>query len=129
MLTYDERIALGQRFQSALLSRDWDSLRAILTDDASWVLPGDNIISGLAAGADAVVERAKLIASYSVSFTLEQVVVSPTNMALRIHNTAERNGLKLDEYLATVCTITEDGLISYIETYLSDVNGMNAFFV
>jgi hypothetical protein len=34
----------------------------------------------------------------------------------------------LDEHLATVCRI-KDGRIASIETYLSDVDGMNAFFV
>jgi uncharacterized protein len=48
-------------------------------------------------------------------------------MALAIHNQASRGDLVLDEYLATVCTIS-DGKISKIETYLSDVDGMNAFF-
>jgi ketosteroid isomerase-like protein len=33
----------------------------------------------------------------------------------------------LDEHLATVCTL-RDGRIVAIETYLSDLDGMNAFF-
>ncbi|WP_328606237.1 hypothetical protein OG943_40860 [Amycolatopsis sp. NBC_00345] len=33
----------------------------------------------------------------------------------------------LDEHLATVCTL-QDGKVAAIETYLSDVDGMNAFF-
>ncbi|MDN7451277.1 hypothetical protein QZM03_28475, partial [Burkholderia multivorans] len=43
------------------------------------------------------------------------------------HNTARRNDLVLDEHLATVCTL-RDGKIAAIETYLSDLPGMNAFF-
>jgi hypothetical protein len=38
-----------------------------------------------------------------------------------------RGDLHLDEHLATVCTI-EDGKIRRIETYLSDVDGMDVFF-
>lgn len=48
-------------------------------------------------------------------------------MALALHNTARRGDLELDEHLATVCTV-QDGRVTRIETYLSDVDGMNAFF-
>jgi ketosteroid isomerase-like protein len=98
-----------------------------MTPDVTWTLPGDNRISGTAAGVDAVIARAELIARYGPSFELEHVLVSRDNMALSIHNQATRGDLVLDEHLATVCTIT-DGRISRIETYLSDVDGMNAFF-
>ena len=73
-------------------------------------------------------EHAELIASYGLTFTLEHILVSRDNMALALHNTAQRADAVLDEYLSTVCRIT-DGLIVSIETYLSDVAGMNAFFV
>ncbi len=48
-------------------------------------------------------------------------------MALSLHNTATRGQLRLDEYLSIVCFV-RDGKIAAIETYLSDVDGMNAFF-
>lgn len=78
-------------------------------------------------GADAVVERAKKIASYGLRFELLHILSSRTDVALHLHNTAERDGVKLDEYLATILRI-EEGKIVVIETFLSDVAGMNAFF-
>nr|WP_247690546.1 hypothetical protein [Streptomyces sp. B15] len=89
---------------------------------------GDDAISGTADGADAVVERAQLIASYGLDFELLHLLVSMENMALSLHNTARREDAVLDEYLATVCRL-RDGRIASIETYLSDVPGMDAFFV
>jgi hypothetical protein len=74
-----------------------------------------------------VIARAQLIASYGVSFALLHVLVSQENMALALHNEARRGDLLLDEHLATVCRIDE-GKIAAIETYLSDVDGMNKFF-
>ncbi|MDR6827680.1 ketosteroid isomerase-like protein [Bosea sp. BE271] len=118
---------LAKAFHAALVSRDWPAMRALFHDDASWTLPGDNAISGTAMGADAVVERAKLIASYGLSFKLENILLSRHNMALALHNTAERDGVRLDEKLATVCRLRE-GRIAEIETFLSDVPGMNRFF-
>jgi ketosteroid isomerase-like protein len=124
MLTPED---LARRFHAALTAGDWTALRSSLTDDARWVLPGDNAISGTAEGGDAVVARAQLIASYGVSFKLNHILLSRTNMALSLHNTAERNGRYLDEHLATVCRL-RDGRIFEIETFLSDIQGMNLFF-
>lgn len=118
---------LARRFHTALVARNWTTMRALFTDDATWTLPGDNYISGRAEGADAVVGRAQLIASYGLSFALEHVLLSRDNMALALHNTADRDGVRLDEHLATVCRL-RDGHIYEIETFLSDVPGMNRFF-
>ncbi|WP_399084188.1 nuclear transport factor 2 family protein [Streptomyces sp. BBFR2] len=128
MSTDTTALALGHRFHQALVARDWDGIRALLHPDATWTLPGDNTVSGTAEGAGAVVDRARLIASYGLDFALLHVLVSRENVALSLHNTARREDAVLDEYLATVCTL-RDGRIARIETYLSDVPGMNAFFV
>ncbi|MFB9836280.1 hypothetical protein [Actinoallomurus acaciae] len=90
----------------------------------TWTLPGDNTVSGT----DAVVRHAQKIAGYGLDFELLHVLVSRENVALSLHNTARRDDAVLDEYLSTVCRL-RDGKITDIETYLSDVPGMNAFFV
>ena len=118
---------LAHHFHSALTSADWTGLRDLLHADATWTLPGNNVVSGTAVGGEAVVERARVIAGYGLSFELEHILLSRDNMALALHNTAERNGLRLDEHLATVCRL-RDGRIAEIETYLTDVPGMDRFF-
>lgn len=127
MHSHETKLEIATRFHTALSKRDWASIRSLLTDDASWVLPGDNRISGPAIGADEVVARARLIASFGLNFQLKHILVSRDNVALSLHNTATRDDRKLDEHLATVCTL-RDGKIARIETYLSDLPGMNAFF-
>ena len=99
----------------------------MFTDDATWTLPGSNAISGRAEGGDEVVARGRKIAAYGLKFELLHILESRDNVALALHNTAERDGVVLDEYLATVCRL-RDGKIMEVETYLSDVDGMNAFF-
>jgi ketosteroid isomerase-like protein len=98
------------------------AIRALLTDDAKWVLPGDNLISGKAIGADDVTARAQKIAGFGLTFALERILVSPDNFALSLHNTATRQGRVLDEHLATVCFL-RDGKIAAIETYLQTLTG------
>ncbi|MFJ8098212.1 nuclear transport factor 2 family protein [Streptomyces griseofuscus] len=128
MARYEVQHQLGKKFHTYLTAGDWEGIRSLLTDDATWTLPGDNTISGTAVGAEAVVERAKKIASYGLDFELLHILVSRENMALSLHNTARRGDVRLDEYLSTVCRL-RDNKIANIETYLSDVPGMNAFFV
>lgn len=118
---------LATTFHRALTTRNWELLREIMAPDVRWTLPGDNAISGTADGVDAVIARAEQIAGYGLNFALEHVLVSRDNMALGLHNTARRGDLVLDEHLATVCFL-RDGRIAEIETYLSDLPGMNAFF-
>ena len=119
--------ALAKAFHSALVASDWNGMRALFHEDAVWTLPGDNVISGQANGVDEVIDRAKLIASYNLSFALKHILLSRDNMALGLHNTAERDGIRLDEHLATVCRL-RDGRIAEVETFLSDVPGMDRFF-
>lgn len=127
MVSDDYKLTIARQFHVALVQKDWGALRALLTDDCAWVLPGDNAISGPAVGADAVVDRARLIASFGLDFKLKHILISRNNMALSLHNTATRGSLVLDEHLSTVCTLRGQK-IAAIETYLSDVTGMNAFF-
>lgn len=128
MSSYETQHQLGKQFHAYLTAGDWDGIRTLLADDVTWSLPGDNTISGTAEGAEAVVQRAEQIASYGLTFELLHILVSAENMALSLHNTARRGDVQLDEYLSTVCRL-RDGKIANIETYLSDVPGMNAFFV
>ncbi|MDQ1292816.1 MAG: uncharacterized protein QG608_696 [Actinomycetota bacterium] len=74
-----------------------------------------------------MIDHAELIAGHGITFRPLHVLVSRDNMALNLHNTGRRGDMVLDEYLATVCTI-RNGRIVAIETYLSDVEGMNAYF-
>jgi ketosteroid isomerase-like protein len=128
MSDHHAQLDIARRFYAALVARDWSAIRVLLTDEAEWTLPGDNTISGTAKGADAVVDRARKIASYGLNFELLHILVSRDNVALSLHNTAQQDERILDEHLATVCRL-KDGKIAAIETFLSDVDGMNAFFI
>jgi len=124
--TANETIA--KTFLTSLRAKDWAAMRTCMRDDITWSLPGTGPISGLAVGVDATIEKAQKIASYWLTFTLLHLLEGEHGFALSLNNTAERDGLKLDEFLATVCVVRE-GRIASITTYLSDVAMLNAFFV
>ncbi len=119
---------IGQQFLEALQSRDWNLLRSIMTDDIVWTLPGTSLISGDAGGVDVVIARAQRIVSYGLTFNLKGVLIGQAGLALSLHNTARKGTRSLDEHLATVLTL-RDEKICEINTYLSDVEMVNAFFV
>jgi Ohr subfamily peroxiredoxin len=125
--SHEVKIVVGHRFYEAVVTRDWRALRTLLRDDATWTLPGESAVSGTFIGAEAIVEHVRRIAGYGVRFELLHVLVSRDHLALDLHNTGSRADASLDEHLATVLRLRE-GRIAEIETYLSDVPGMNAFF-
>ena len=128
MTTDEHKKTIAQQFLEALRSRDWRLLRSIMTDDIVWTLPGPSLISGEASGVDAVIGRAQRIVSYGLTFNLNHILIGQSGLALSLHNTARKGTQSLDEHLATVCTL-RDGKICEINTYLSDVEMVNAFFV
>jgi uncharacterized protein len=128
MINHQTQLDIARSFLAAISTCDWNAMRALLTEDAHWTLPGENTISGTANGADAVVERARKITSYGLNFKLQNVLVGSDSVALSLHNTARQGDRVLDEYLASVCQF-KDSKIAAIETFLSDIDGMNAFFI
>ncbi|MDQ1295930.1 MAG: uncharacterized protein QG608_3817 [Actinomycetota bacterium] len=127
MTTERTKQYLAATFLRALATGDRSLLRTILDPQVTWTLPGENRISGTACGLTAVLDHVELITGYGITITPLHVLVSRDNMALNLHNTGRRGALVLDQHLATVCTIHDDRIVA-IETYLSDVEGMNAFF-
>ncbi len=128
MNTEAKKIHLANQFLTGLRTRDATLLRFILRDDATWTLPGHSLVSGEARGADAVIARAQTIAGYGLTFKLTHILIGAQGVALSLHNTARRGEVVFDQHLATVLTL-DDGKVSAINTYLADVEMLNAFFV
>jgi ketosteroid isomerase-like protein len=118
----------GNDFLTALKNRDWPLMHSLLTNDATWTLPGTSILSGEAIGADAVLNRAKQLRNFGVAVQLNHVLTGKKGVTLSLHNTSMRGSLILDEQVSIVCEVI-NGKISKITTHLNDVEGINAFFV
>ena len=119
---------VAKQFLEFLRERDWESMRSIMSEHVVWNLPGRSSISGRAEGVAAVIARAQKIVSYGLSFQLKHLLFGQDGVTLSLHNTARRGNLVLDEHLATAMTLQE-GKITAINTYLSDIDMANAFFV
>jgi uncharacterized protein len=128
IMDLERRRELARRFQTSLASRDWMMLRSLLADDADWKVPGNAKISGHVEGAEAIVERFASVTRYEVNFAMQNVLFSRDNFAMTFHNTATQGDRKLDMRLATICRVSRDK-IGNIETFVSDVDQLNTFFV
>jgi hypothetical protein len=69
-MTVGEKIEIRDKVHAALAARDWSALRALLADDATWALPGDNPILEKAVGADEVTALAQRIAGFGLNVAL-----------------------------------------------------------
>lgn len=123
-----KKLKVGEQFLTALKTRDWALMHSVLTADASWTLPGTSLLSGEAAGADAVINRARQLRNFGVAVQLHNVLAGEPGVILSLNNTAMRGSLVLDEQVAIVCDVS-NGKICRITTHLSDVEGINTFFV
>lgn len=126
--TDEEKLYIATTFLTALKNNEWDTMLSILAPHATWTLPGTSVLSGLADGADAIIRRAQGLKHFGVKFQLKDILYGLHGVTLSLHNTASRNNLILDEQVAIVCQIDEGKIIS-MATYLSDVAGINAFFI
>jgi uncharacterized protein len=127
-MTEAEKKEIAQRFIPARSNRDANLLKSIMTDDVVWSLPGKSLMSGEAHGVDAILKRSETLHRYEVKIELEHVVFGYQDVALHLHNTAKRGDQILDEHLTTVCSL-RGNKIRRLDTFLSDVEMLNAFFV
>jgi hypothetical protein len=126
-MTDQEKKDLAITFITALRARDVKTFQRIMADDVVWSLPGSCLVSGLAEGVDGILKRANTLVGYGVNLEILHVVFGYEGVALLLHNTANRNGKILDEYLTTVCTL-RNNRIARLDTYISDIPMLNAFF-
>jgi ketosteroid isomerase-like protein len=127
-MTEEEKKEVTRKFYTAIDARDINLMKAIVTDDVVWTLPGKSLMSGEARGADAIVKRAEILHRYGVKVEIEHVVYGFKDVALHLHNTGKQGGKLLDEHLTNVYVL-RGNKICRIDTFISDVDMLNAFFV
>jgi len=127
-MTETEKKEIAEGFITGLSNRDANLLKSIMTDDVVWSLPGKSLMSGEAHGVDAILKRSETLHRYEVKIELEHVVFGYQDVALHLHNTGKRGDKILDEYLTTVCSL-RGNKIRRLDTFISDVQMLNAYFV
>ncbi len=108
-------------------THDVSLLESLLTEDVVWSLPGKSLMSGEAQGVAGILKRAEILQQYEVNVGLEHIVYGHQGVGLLLHNTGKHGGKTLDEHLTTVCLLRGDK-IARLDTYISDVDMLNAYF-
>ena len=84
-------------------------------------------MSGEAHGVDAILKRANTLQGFNVKIEIEHVVHGLQYVALHLHNTGRYGGKVLDEHLTTVIHL-DGGKIRRLDTFISDIPMLNAYF-
>ncbi|TCO52296.1 nuclear transport factor 2 family protein [Actinocrispum wychmicini] len=128
----EDLLEIGRNFFYSMIGQDWPTVRALITDDIVWTMPGTSRISGTVQGKDAVVERVKRVAAAGVRLPrieLRHMLVGETTVMVFLYNKAVADdGREIDEHLASIYHIRNDKVVA-IDTLVTDVDGINAFFI
>lgn len=124
----EQKTVIANAFLSAMKQNEWQKMSELMMDAVTWTLPGNSILSGKTSGEASVIKRAQSLKKFGVMFELQHVLYGFTGFTLSLHNTASRDNLILDEYVAIVFELHGDKICS-MATHLSDVDGINRFFV
>ncbi len=119
---------IADDFIRGLRTRDGKLLQSIMKEHVVWSLPGKSLMSGEAHGVEAILKRSEILGRYGVTITVEYVLYGFKDVALSLHNTGKLDGRVLDEHLTSVLLL-EGEQISRINTYISDVPMLDAYFV
>ena len=127
-MTDEQKKALAIDFATAVRTRDQEMLQSLVTDDVLWSLPGTSLMSGEVQGVDGILMRAEILAVFKVNVQVKHVVVGYKDVGLLLHNTGRKGEKVLDEHLTTILVLSGTK-ICHLETLISDVPMLNAYFV
>jgi hypothetical protein len=126
-MTNAERTHFAETFIASLRAQDAGLLSTICSEAVVWSLPGTCPISGEATGVDGIMKRAHGLATRNVKLEILHVLYGFEGFAIMLNNTGTFEGKVLNEYLTTVAQV-RDGKIDRLDTYISDVEMLNAYF-
>lgn len=126
-MTESERKPIAEAFIRSLRTLNAELLASTCTGDVEWTLPGSCVVSGVAVGVAGIMKRAHGLAAHAVNLEILHVLYGLEDVAIMLHNTSQQDGRVLDEYLTTVCLL-RGNRIHRLNTYISDVPMLNAFF-
>src|SRR5271154_4815773 len=126
-MTEQDKKHLVTSFIEALRAGNADGFRSIITDDVLWTLPGTSLVSGVAKGVEGILKCASCIVEFGANVEIQHIVLGYEGVVLLLHNTGKRNGRILDEHLTTVLTL-RNGKIARLDTYISDIEMVDAYF-
>src|SRR5262249_29830456 len=97
------------------------------TPDIVWTIPGTSVVSGQATGVGEVIRLADTFAEYGLHITPQGFAFGRDTVAVKLHDTGEHNGKRLDQDVVNVLTIRDDKIAS-VTANLADIGAFDAYF-
>ncbi|WP_369255360.1 nuclear transport factor 2 family protein [Streptomyces sp. R35] len=123
--------ALVRKGYDAFSRGDMDTLRSLMSSDATHHVPGSHPLSGDFKGQDAVLDMYRRLyeeTDGTMSVELRNVLVDGRGHAVAVHHyTAERQGRRIDENGSIVFRIVGDK-ITDLDECVEDIDKGNAFW-
>ncbi|NGO07614.1 nuclear transport factor 2 family protein [Streptomyces sp. HC44] len=122
---------LVRKGYDAFVRGDMDTMRGLISGDATHHTPGNHPLSGDFKGQDAIIDMYRRLAEETngtMQVELRHVLVDGRGHAVTVHRfTAERNGKRLDENGAIVFRIVGDK-ITDLDECIEDIDKSNDFW-
>lgn len=119
--------AVVSAFATAVVRDDHAGIAENAAPDIVWTIPGASAISGQAKGIDAVIRLADTLSQYELHIVPQGYLYGLNTVAVKLHDTGDRNGIRLDQDVVNVLTI-RDGKIASVTATLTDVSAFDAYF-
>ncbi len=118
--------AVRQAFEG-IGSGDWDAVRAVVSEDVVWHLPGDSKISGDAVGIEAWAAKLQRLFASGLNVELLNVMAEGDQVITVQRNSASASDGELDILVLNLFTLA-DGKLSRMQTFPGDQYALDAFW-
>lgn len=122
-----QQIAIVRAFATAVVHDDHAGIAENAAPDIVWTIPGDSEISGRATGIDDVIRLADTFAQYELHITPQGYTYGLDTVAVKLHDTGDHNGKRLDQDVVNVLSI-RDGKVASVTATLTDISSFDAYF-
>ena len=126
-LTTQRQQAIVSAFATAIVHDDHAGIAEHATPDIVWTIPGTSVVSGQATGIDGVTRLADTFAQYGLHISPQGFAFGRDTVAVKLHDTGEHNGKRLDQDVVNVLTIRDDK-ISEVTAHFADVSSFDSYF-
>jgi hypothetical protein len=126
-LTVQRQQAIVSAFATAILHDDHAGIAEHATPDIVWTIPGTSVVSGRVTGIDEVTRLADTFAQYGLHISLQGYAFGRDTVAVKLHDTGEHNGKRLDQDVVNVLAIREDKIES-VTAHLTDISSFDTYF-
>lgn len=122
-----QQLAVVKDFATAVVCDDPIGIAQKAAPGIVWTIPGASAIAGQVTGIDDVIRLADTFSQYDLHISPQGFLFGINTIAVKLHDTGERNGKRLDQDVVNILTV-RDGKVATVTATLTDVSAFDAYF-